>query len=197
MYHPAGCSVCLGVLAITAHVQLIRASLSEMSGYLKRTESASEVICLVIFQTQETSAKTKTGRCRRGHLETNTCLQPGSIIIQLILRFVRVLDATRNFFKNISHYRTQIINTIKKFRGSESGLRTGNVEKGALYFEQRRCPVFDVSRHEPLSVEGRPADEKGDNHSRCNQYNKQLLIWNTVHVMNAMNFIKNIVLYLT
>ena len=31
--------------------------------------SESEVIYLLIFQTQETSAKTKSGRCRRGHLE--------------------------------------------------------------------------------------------------------------------------------
>ena len=28
-------------------------------------------IYLVILQTQETSAKTKSGRCRRGHLEKN------------------------------------------------------------------------------------------------------------------------------
>ena len=33
------------------------------------TESESEVFYLVIFQNQETSAKTTSGRCRRGHLE--------------------------------------------------------------------------------------------------------------------------------
>ena len=40
--------------------------------------SESESVYLVIFQTQETSAKTISGRCRRGHLEK-------SIHVKLIL----------------------------------------------------------------------------------------------------------------
>ena len=44
-------------------------------------ESESEVIYLVIFQTQETSAKTKSGRCRRGHLEKIKSIHVYKIIV--------------------------------------------------------------------------------------------------------------------
>ena len=49
-------------------------NVSNPKGYLegdRRFRFRFRFIYLVILQTQETSAKTKSGRCRRGHLEKN------------------------------------------------------------------------------------------------------------------------------
>ena len=54
----------LSVLLLHAADDITVAAVAESD-----SESESEVIYLVLFQTQETSAKTTSGRCRRGHLE--------------------------------------------------------------------------------------------------------------------------------